>query len=104
MIYIKSDRTVSVTKGFSFWGFVFVWGWLLSRGLWLQSFLVMLIYIPVYFFHSIVIASITSSMQLPELYYLAPTLILAAIHIYVGFNGKQWLRAALLRKGYKSIE
>lgn len=103
MIYIKSDRTVSVTKGFNFWGFVFAWGWLLSRRLWLHSILVMLIYIPIYFFHSIAMAFITSSMQLPELHYLAPTLILATIHLLIGFKGKQWQRAALLRKGYKSI-
>ena len=104
MMYIKNDRTVSVTKGFNFWGFVFAWGWLLSRGLWLHSVLVMLVYIPVYFFHSIVMASITSSMQLPELYYFVPTFILATLHLYVGFYGKQWLVTSLLRKGYKSIE
>ena len=103
MYYIKNDRIVSITKGFSFWAFVFVWGWLLSRGLWLQSFLVMLIYIPIYLFHSMVVALITSSLQLPELYYLVPTLILAAIHIYVGCNAKQWQKTALLRRGYKSI-
>lgn len=104
MIYIKNDQTVSLTSGFSFWGFVFVWGWLLSRGLWLRGLLITLIYFPVYFYNSIIMAAIISSKQLPEFYYLIPTLIIVAIHLYVGFKGKQWLRAALLRKGYKSTE
>lgn len=102
MIYIKKDQTVSVTRGFSFWGFVFAWGWLFSRGLWLHGLVIILIYIPVYFFHSIIMGLIISTRQLPELYYLTPSIVLAVIHIYVGCKGKQWHRTALLRKGYKS--
>jgi hypothetical protein len=103
MNYAKNDRIISVANGFNTWAFIFAWGWLLSRGLWLQSLLVMLTYFPVYFFHSIVMASITSSLKLQELYYLVPTIILAAIHLYIGLKGNHWLRALLIRKGYENV-
>jgi len=89
MNYTNSDRVISVANGFNIWAFIFAWGWLLSRGLWVHGSLVMFIYIPIYFFHSIVMASITSSLKLQELHYLAPTIILAAIHLYIGFKGNQ---------------
>ncbi|MDH3608652.1 MAG: DUF2628 domain-containing protein [Gammaproteobacteria bacterium] len=104
MNYTKNDRIISVANGFNIWAFIFAWGWLLSRGLWSHGLLVMLIYIPIYFFHTIVIASITSSMKLQELYYLTPTITLAAIHLYIGFKGNQWIRALLIRKGFEIIQ
>jgi hypothetical protein len=103
MNYIKHDQIISVTNSFTFWGFMFAWGWLLSRGLWLHGLLVMLIYISIYFFHSIVMASITSSLKLQELYYLAPTVILAAIQLYIGFKGTHWLCSLLIRKDYANV-
>jgi len=104
MNYTKNDRVISVAKGFNIWAFIFAWGWLFSRGLWIHGLLVMLIYIPIYFFHSIVMASITSSLELQELHYLVPTVILAAIHLYIGFKGNQWMRALLIRNGYEVIQ
>lgn len=103
MNYTKNDRIISVKNGFNIWAFIFAWGWLLSRGLWLHGLLVMLVYIPIYFFHSIVIVSITSSLKLQELHYLVPTILLAAIHLYIGFKGNHWLRALLFRNDYKSM-
>jgi hypothetical protein len=50
-----------------------------------------------------VMASITSSLKLQELHYLVPTIILAAIHLYIGFKGNHWLRALLIRKGYENV-
>ena len=37
MNYTKNDRIISVANGFNIWAFIFAWGWLLSRELWLQK-------------------------------------------------------------------
>jgi hypothetical protein len=104
MNYTKNDRIITVTHGFNFWAGIFVWGWLFSRGLWRQGLLVMLIYIPVYFFHSIVIASLMNGVKIQQWYLLVPSLILAAIHLYTGIKASTWMRTALIRNGYQSIQ
>jgi len=48
------------------------------------------------------ITSLMDEKKLPELYLLIPTLLLLLIHLYVGFNGNQWLKTTLVRKGYES--
>ena len=103
MNYTKNDRIISVANGFNIWAFIFAWGWLLSRGLWAHGLIIMIIYIPIYFFHSIVMASIVSSLKLQELHYFVPTIVLAVIQLYIGFKGNQWMRTLLIRKGYESM-
>ena len=100
--YKRDNRVVYVSNNFTFFGFIFAWGWLLSRRLWIKGLFVLLLYIPVYFFHSIVIASLMDEKKLPELYLFIPTLLLFLIHFYVGIKGNQWLKTSLVRKGYES--
>ncbi len=100
--YKREHRVVNVGNGFTFFGLVFAWGWLLSRGLWIKGLFVLLTYIPVYVFHSVVMAYLIDAKKLPEFYLLIPTLLLLLIHLYVGFKGNQWLKASLVHKGYES--
>lgn len=101
--YKRDNRVLIVGNGFTFFGFVFVWGWLFSKGLWQQGFFVLLLYIPIYFFHSIIMATILETLKLPEFYLLIPTLILFLTHIYVGLKGNQWQHSSLVNRGYKRL-
>lgn len=101
--YQRNNRIHVVDNGFTFFGFVFAWGWLFSKGLWRHGLVMLLLYIPIYFFHSIVMAYIMAAFTLPELHLLLPSLILFTVHLYVGLKGNQWLRTALVSKGYKNV-
>ncbi|MFK7817029.1 MAG: DUF2628 domain-containing protein [Gammaproteobacteria bacterium] len=101
--YQRKNRVRIVDNGFTFFGFVFAWGWLFSKGLWRHGLVVLLLYIPIYFFHSIAMAFIMVALKLPEPHLLIPSLILFSVHFYIGLKGNQWLRAALISKGYKNI-
>lgn len=101
MIYIKNNRTTSAGNGFTFWGFVFAWSWLFSKALWMRGIVVLLIYIPIYFFQSIIMTGFFGGTKIEYFYLLIPTLLLAIIHLIIGFKGNQWLRESLQRKGYK---
>ena len=39
----KDGNSVYVAEGFNWFAFVFAWGWLLSRGIWVPGILIMLI-------------------------------------------------------------
>jgi len=103
MIYIKNNRTISVGNGFTVWGFIFAWGWLFSKALWLKGVVVLVIYFPTYFFQSIMMTAFFGGTKVENYYLLAPTLLLLIIHLTIGFKGRQWLRDSIQRKGYKPV-
>lgn len=101
--YQRDDRVYIVGNGFTFFGFVFVWGWLFSKGLWKQGLLMLFLYIPIYFFHSVVVASIIDALRFPIFYLLFPSVFLLSMHLYVGIKGNQWLQSSLVNRGYTKI-
>ncbi len=48
-------------------------------------------------------ASIMETSTFPALYWLIPSLILLFIHFYIGAKGNQWLKIALISRGYKKV-
>jgi len=101
--YQRGERVIFVGDGFTFWGMVFVWGWLFSKALWLKSFIVSLLYIPIYFFSSMIMAGFFTGTKIENNYLFIPTILIAIIHLTIGFKGNQWVRESLLRKGYKPV-
>ena len=101
MYYTKNARVLHVGEGFNWFAFVFVWGWLLSRGLWKQGLIVMLLYIPIFFISSSVNLTFMDGIKQDEVFYLVPMLIILIIHIFVGKKGNQWRETLLQERGYK---
>ncbi len=99
----KEGKSAFVARGFNWFAFVFAWGWLLSRGLWIPGILIMLIDIPLYFFSSVINLTLLDGIHKSEVHFLLPSVLILMIHIYVGAKGNQWRRNALLAKGYKKV-
>ncbi len=101
MYYIKNARILHVGNGFNWFAFVFVWGWLFSRGLWKHGIITMLIYIPIYFISSSLNLTFMDGIKRDELYYLAPLVFILFIHLVVGLKANKWREHSLLEQGYK---
>jgi len=101
--YQRGERVIITGNGFTYWGLVFAWGWLFSRALWLKGLIVLVLYLPIYFFQSIMMSALFDGTKIENHYILIPTILLVIIHLTIGFKGNQWLHESLLRKGYKML-
>ncbi len=108
MNYIKRNQIIYIDEGFCLWGFIFSWGWLLARGLWVMGIIFMVIEIPLSFYAIAGNASFGSisknAINLHYSYLLIPSLLHLLIHIYVGSKGNIWLEKKLINQGFKKFQ
>ncbi|MCC0055428.1 MAG: DUF2628 domain-containing protein [Rhodobiaceae bacterium] len=84
---LKSVRLVP--DGFTWWGILVPLLWLLVNRLWLAAIVFVLV--------SLALGAVISLSGLSDGWALAATL---PVNLYVGLEGRQWLRAKLARLGY----
>lgn len=105
MHYIKNAQVLYVGQGFSFFAFIFSWGWLLARGLWAYGIFFMLIHFPLWFYSFAGAAYISGmpggAINWQQTYLLIPNVLLLFVHLLIGFKGNKWRQALLEQKGYK---
>ena len=108
MNYRKRNQIISIGEGFSLWGFIFSWGWLLARGLWFFGILFMLIEIPLSFYaiagNSFFGSIPENAINLHYSYLLIPSLLLLLIHIYIGSKGNSWLEKKITHRGFEKFQ
>jgi len=85
MNFKKNNRIVSIGNGFSLWGFVFSWGWLLARGIWVFGIIFMIIEIPLGFYAfagNAAFGSVSNNtFNFQHSYLLIPSILLFIIHM-----------------------
>ena len=47
--------------------------------------------------------SIVETSTLPVFYWLIPSIILFLVHLYIGLKGNQFLKTALIARGYEKV-
>ena len=85
----EGEGTVLVRDSFAIWAFLFPMGWLFVKRLWLA--------LGVVFAIQVIIAALEADGVVPA--YAAASLQLC-VGIFVGLEGRNWLRAKLARNGF----
>ena len=85
----KSDDVLVIKEGFSWGAFVFNFLWTLWHRLWLASLALL-----------VVMLAIDAAADFLGIHQVLAAVIELAVSLWVGFNGNDWRRRALERRGY----